>query len=114
MKGFRSVTWSSHRTPRPRPLSTRPVRLLRLITLIHPSCLANPILVSPRRKKAADARFKNRGKRPAPVAGEDGEPSTKRPAKDPDAGLTPYQREVKRLESRSLKDEGYGTRPTLK
>jgi len=67
-----------------------------------------------RRKKAADARFKNRGKRAAPVAGDADEPSTKRHVKDPDAGLTPYQKEVKRLESRSLKDEGFGIRPTLK
>lgn len=66
-----------------------------------------------RRKKAADARFKNRGKRPALTLGQDGEPTAKKP-KDPDAGLTLYQREVKKLEGRSLKDEGYGSRPQLK
>ena len=94
--------------------SQRLVRHLRLIALKPTTTLLTLAPLQFPRKKAADARFKNRGKRPAPVAGEEGGSSTKRPAKDPDAGLTPYQREVKRLESRSLKDEGYGTRPTLK
>ncbi|GAA5919960.1 hypothetical protein JCM1841_004395 [Sporobolomyces salmonicolor] len=61
-------------------------------------------------KKALEDRFKKRGKRPAAV--DDGAASKKK--KDDDSGLTDYQKEVKRLEARSLKSEGYEMRPMLK
>ncbi|GAA6058908.1 hypothetical protein JCM10212_002860 [Sporobolomyces blumeae] len=67
------------------------------------------------RKKALEDRFKNRGKRRAPSTESDS--STSKKKKDGEDGtstLTAYQREVKRLESRSLKDEGYEMRPMLK
>ncbi|GAA5971164.1 hypothetical protein JCM11641_004168 [Rhodosporidiobolus odoratus] len=62
------------------------------------------------RKKAMEDRFKKRGKRAAESA--DGSAAKKK--KDDDSGLTEYEKEVKRLESRTLKDSGYDMRPMLK
>ncbi|GAA5896409.1 hypothetical protein JCM6882_001006 [Rhodosporidiobolus microsporus] len=61
------------------------------------------------RKKAMENRFKKRGKRTA-EATDDGANKKK---KDDMAGLTEYEKEVKRLEARTLKDDGY-MRPMLK
>ncbi|GAA5925983.1 hypothetical protein JCM10213_007338 [Rhodosporidiobolus nylandii] len=62
------------------------------------------------RKKAMEDRFKKRGKRTA----EADEGAAAKRKKDEDAGLTEYEKEVKRLESRTLKDSGYDMRPMLK
>ncbi|GAA6043618.1 hypothetical protein JCM8097_008292 [Rhodosporidiobolus ruineniae] len=62
------------------------------------------------RKKALEDRFKKRGKRPA----ADADTAAKKQKKDDYAGLTPYEREVKELEARTLKDTGYDMRPMLK
>ncbi|GAA6003070.1 hypothetical protein JCM10207_001971 [Rhodosporidiobolus poonsookiae] len=61
------------------------------------------------RKKAMDDRFKKRGKR----AAESDEGAAAKKKKD-ETDLTEYEKEVKRLEARTLKDEGYGTRAMLK
>ncbi|BGP16893.1 hypothetical protein JCM10213v2_004901 [Rhodosporidiobolus nylandii] len=53
---------------------------------------------------------KKRGKRTA----EADEGAAAKRKKDEDAGLTEYEKEVKRLESRTLKDSGYDMRPMLK
>ncbi|GAA5872935.1 hypothetical protein JCM8547_003268 [Rhodosporidiobolus lusitaniae] len=60
------------------------------------------------RKKALEDRFKKRGKRPADSSAD---PAAK---KKKDDGLTEYEKEVKKLESRTLKDSGYDMRPMLK
>ncbi|GAA5929105.1 uncharacterized protein JCM15063_004052 [Sporobolomyces koalae] len=65
------------------------------------------------RKKAMEDRFKRRGKRPS-TADVDAESNKKSKAAEDDSTLTAYQKEVKRLASRSLKDEGYEMRPMLK
>ncbi|GAA6010323.1 hypothetical protein JCM11491_006267 [Sporobolomyces phaffii] len=67
------------------------------------------------RKKAIEERFRNRGKRPAAsTASEAASPSSKKTKTEGEEKLTAYQQEVRRLNSRSLKDEGYEMRPMLK
>lgn len=88
------------------------------------------------RKKAMEDRFKNRGKRTAtPTSNDDnlspeskkfkkttttggskGSDDPNRPQQNDDSSsqLTAYQREVQKLNARSLKDEGYEMRPLLK
>ncbi|GAA5962449.1 hypothetical protein JCM3765_004300 [Sporobolomyces pararoseus] len=68
------------------------------------------------RKKAMEDRFKKRGKRSATTAStDDASPNSKKQkSENDDANLTAYQKEVKRLNARSLKDEGYEMRPLLK
>ncbi|GAA5826483.1 hypothetical protein JCM11251_002390 [Rhodosporidiobolus azoricus] len=61
------------------------------------------------RKKAMENRFKKRGKR----AAESTEGGAAKKQKDDTVGLTEYEKEVKRLEARTLKDDGY-MRPMLK
>ncbi|BGP00123.1 hypothetical protein RTBOTA2_003682 [Rhodotorula toruloides] len=63
------------------------------------------------RKKALEERFKKRGKRHADSTAD--APAGKK-KKDDEEGLTEYQKEVRRLEARTLKDEGYGSRALLK
>lgn len=59
---------------------------------------------------------KKRGKRAAPTNdAESGSPSVKKAkAQEDETALTAYQKEVKRLNASSLKDEGYDMRPLLK
>ncbi|BGP25255.1 hypothetical protein JCM10295v2_004178 [Rhodotorula toruloides] len=64
------------------------------------------------RKKALEERFKKRGKRHADSTAN--APAGKKKKKDDEEGLTEYQKEVRRLEARTLKDEGYGARALLK
>ncbi|TNY21012.1 hypothetical protein DMC30DRAFT_222610 [Rhodotorula diobovata] len=63
------------------------------------------------RKKALDERIKKRGKRPLPSA-EDAASASKKAKEDSEEGLTEYQKEVKRLTARELKDNR--ARPLLK
>jgi hypothetical protein len=83
----------------------------------------SPTPIHTNRKKAADDRFKNRGKRPAAAAAtaalstgdsEDGGSAAKKKKKDGTEGLSEYQKEVARLSARSLQDEGAGMRPLMK
>lgn len=60
-------------------------------------------------KKAADNRFKNRGKRPAAASADE----TAIKKKKDEEPLTAYQKEVAALAARDLKDEG-GGRPIMK
>ena len=64
----------------------------------------------------AISNSKKRGKRAAPTNdAESGSPSGKKAkAQDDETTLTAYQKEVKRLNASSLKDEGYDMRPLLK
>ncbi|GEM07826.1 hypothetical protein Rt10032_c04g1843 [Rhodotorula toruloides] len=55
---------------------------------------------------------KKRGKRHADSTAN--APAGKKKKKDDEEGLTEYQKEVRRLEARTLKDEGYGARALLK
>lgn len=54
---------------------------------------------------------KKRGKRHADSTAD---APTGKKKKDDEEGLTEYQKEVRRLEARTLKDEGYGSRALLK
>ena len=67
------------------------------------------VLYHDHRKKAADERFKKRGKRPA--ADSPDELAAKK--KKDDEPLTAYQKEVAKLAARDLKEEG-GGRPIMK
>ncbi|GAA5876273.1 hypothetical protein JCM16303_007078 [Sporobolomyces ruberrimus] len=66
------------------------------------------------RKKAMEERFKKRGKRSAATTSTDESPNSKKPKTSGDENLTEYQKAVRDLNSRSLKDEGYEMRPMLK
>ncbi|GAA5833442.1 hypothetical protein JCM5353_008054 [Sporobolomyces roseus] len=69
------------------------------------------------RKKAIEDRFKKRGKRPVASTSSiiDEDSSNKKIRKDEGEGeLTEYQKEVRRLTGKSLKEQGYDMRPLLK
>ncbi|POY71908.1 hypothetical protein BMF94_5065 [Rhodotorula taiwanensis] len=79
------------------------------------------------RKKALEDRFKNRGKRPAAGTAsgskstspgvEESDPSKRRRTTgngDADRPLTEYEKEVRKLEARHLKDEGSSLRSLMK
>ncbi|KWU41192.1 hypothetical protein RHOSPDRAFT_37276 [Rhodotorula sp. JG-1b] len=82
------------------------------------------------RKKALEERFKRRGKRPSAASASTSPPdgatspstaedasSKRRRTEDGSGGerpLTEYEKEVRKLESRLLKDEGSSLRPLMK
>ncbi|KIP05317.1 hypothetical protein PHLGIDRAFT_119964 [Phlebiopsis gigantea 11061_1 CR5-6] len=67
------------------------------------------------KKRAFDSRFKQRGKRPLPLAESSDDTTEIAPKKlKVDEPTTQYQREVSNYAGRSLKDNGNGVRPLVK
>ncbi|GAA5992385.1 hypothetical protein JCM10908_000456 [Rhodotorula pacifica] len=78
------------------------------------------------RKKALEERFKRRGKRPSSAASAPNQNGTASPddtdskrlrlstEHDNERRLTEYEKEVRKLESRHLKDQGSSLRPLMK